>query len=238
MRGFFRAVRSAFSWRSVRVFACSVTAACTLLMISCTGAPPRIAGIYRMLSVVDNRTLNARYEQLSFFVQAEDDDGFSDISRLYLINDRNHLVWTLTPDTWERRQDHNQQWIGSNDVIMADGSAFPRGEYRVVLEDLAGSRDERTFVLDQAALKTAALPFPGLVVRDRSVVVSGSFPTVTVTALDPAGSFTARHTVSPGTVPISVITGRTAEPERRLDLYVHVFDEHDRVELVSGPYPY
>lgn len=238
MHAFLRAARAAVCPLSALRLWIAVAAACSLLLVSCSGAPPRIAGIYRMLSVVDNRTLNARYEQLSFFVQAEDDDGFSDISRLYLINDRNHLVWTLTPDTWEHRQDHNQRWIGSNDVIMADGSAFPRGEYRIVLEDLAGSRDERTFVLDQASLEPASLPFPTLAVRDHSVAVSGRFGSVTVTALDPAGSFAARREVSPGTVPISVITGRTSEPGRRLDLYVHVFDERDRVELVSGPYPF
>lgn len=238
MPDFSRAARAAAISITLRRIACAAAAACALLFVSCSGAPPRITGIYRMLSVVDNRTLNARYEQLSFFVEAEDDDGFSDISRLYLVNDRSHLVWTLTPETWERRQDRNQQWIGSNDVITADGSAFPRGEYRIVLEDLSGSRDERTFVLDQAVLKTSALPFPGLAVSDRSVAVSASFASVTVTALDPAGSFSARRTVSPGTVPISLITGRTAEPGRRLDLYAHVFDERDRVELVSGPYPY
>ncbi len=191
-----------------------------------------------MLTLVDNRTLNARYEQLSLFVQAEDEDGFADLSRLYLINDDRHLYWTLTADSWQKRQDRGQQWIGSNNFVMADGSEFPRGQYRVVLEDLSGARSERTFVIDQAEIKPSSVAFPALSISGDWVTVDSSLPGPTVAVIDPAGSFSAHKTVAPGRVALSALIGRAPEPGRRLDLYVHVFDPNRRVELLSGPFPY
>jgi len=209
-----------------------------IALISCSGSPPRIAGMYRQLAVIDNRTINARYEQLSVFVQPVDEDGFSDLARLYLINDRLHLFWSLSPDTWERRGNHNQQWIGSNNITMSDGSAFPRGEYRVVLIDLSGSRDERTFVIDQPELAGGSLTFPSLAIREQSVSVTSLLPAVTVSVIDPVGSFSARREVPVGSVPLTTIMGKEPEPGRRYDLYASVFDSKHRVELVTGPYPY
>ncbi len=96
--------RREFEWtRATHLTGAAALFAVALALFSCSGAPPRIAGIYRELAVVDNRTLNTRYEQLSVFVQPEDEDGFSDLAHLYLINDRAQLFWSLSPDTWERR---------------------------------------------------------------------------------------------------------------------------------------
>ena len=218
------------------------------LVFACSSAPPRITGLYSTLAVVDNRTLQAKYEQLSVFVQAEDENGFSDLAHLYVINDRANLYWALGPDSWERRGTQGQEWVGSNNIVMPDGSALPRGEYRVILVDISGARDERTFVLDHGPTKPDAVIFPALKLQSDQITVTGPYANDTVSVIDPTGreptgreptgQLSGRREVSPGTFPLPEILGRAPEPGRRLDLYVHTYDEGARVVLISGPYVY
>jgi hypothetical protein len=213
------------------------------LVLACSSAPPRITGLYSTLAVVDNRTLQAKYEQLSVFVQAEDENGFSDLAHLYIINDRADLYWALGPDSWERRGPQGQEWVGSNDIVMPDGSALPRGEYRVVLVDISGARDERTFVLDHGPTKPGAVVFPTLKLQSDRITVAGPYANDTVSVIDPTGrdptgQFSSRREVSPGTFTLPEILGRAPEPGRRLDLYVHTYDEAAGLVLISGPYVY
>ena len=208
------------------------------LLSSCSNVPPRIAGLYSQLALVNNLSERAVYEQLSLFVQPDSESRLSDIANVYVINDSAGLYWALNPDTWEKRGGEGQFWIGSNDLVMPDGSPMPRGEYRVVMTDLAGARAETSFVLDQARTPASELVFPSLKISGSEISVSSPARSAEVTVLDPAGSFSARREVSAGQVSIDRIIGRPPEPGRRLDLYVNAYDQQHRLVLLTGPYAY
>ena len=208
------------------------------LFASCSNVPPRISGLYTQLAIVNNLSEHAVYEQLSLFVQPDAESRLSDIAYVYVINDTAGLYWTLSPDTWEMRGTEGQFWIGSNDLVMPDGSALPRGEYRVIVSNLAGSRAETSFVLGQPSIPTSGLVFPSLKISGNEISVTSSVKSAEITVLDPAGSFSARREVSAGNITLNQILGRPPESGRRLDLYVDAYDPQRRLVLLTGPYEY
>lgn len=232
-----------------RALAALVLAAVPYLFSGCTGAPPQILEQKEQLLGVNNLTLGSRYEQLSVFVRAQDEDGFSDLEYLYVINDAAGLYWTFTPDTWEKTESGGSTWIGSSSIVMADYSALPRGEYRVVLVDLSGARDEKQFAVAAPALKLDSMSFPILTVSGdrvqvhaaRSPAPGGSGAQSVDILVDEGATGTPStgatvKTVTGTDVTIPQLTGHTVSQGQKLSLYVAARDEGTGIRLISGPY--
>lgn len=139
--------------------ACGALAvASTLLaaLAACETSPPELYELQWLLLDFDDRELGRRYESLSLFVRAGDEDGADDLDELYVILDDAELFWRLTAATWTRSEQGGAAWIGSNALSMPGREPFPAGEYRLLLLDLGGQRDTARFVIPAQRRPTPA----------------------------------------------------------------------------------
>ncbi|MDR1429139.1 MAG: hypothetical protein LBI85_02525 [Spirochaetaceae bacterium] len=176
-----------------------------LLFASCSQAEPRI--VRAVISLVYYQNQTGIQEAYSFFVLPEDDDGIKDLDTLYLYHDREELVWTLGSEDWISEDADGKAWIGSRGISMNDGP-LPRGQFRTVLEDKSGSRGERTFAFDGAALNR---PFPVFTITDGQFHIESSYPAHSLLWYDENGE-------SAGSSPLNSLDGTIgdlAPPESR-----------------------
>lgn len=118
-----------------------------ILLFSCSGADPVVYKLETTLQVWWHYP-HKYQERLLVQILADDDDGFDEIYEVYVINDESEVYWRSNQDEWDLVESEGNTWIVLNNIVTDDGSNIPRGEYRVVLLDLSGYRDERIFVLD------------------------------------------------------------------------------------------
>lgn len=113
-------------------------------LLSCTVAPPQVLDSRVEMQLVDDRDLGRVYPQLSVFLLAEDGDGVGDLELLYVIHDESRLYWRFRSDSWQRIEYGGNTWVGFSGLTMADYGSFPAGQYRLLIIDRAGERDETT----------------------------------------------------------------------------------------------
>lgn len=153
-------------------------------LASCSSHAPELRSVAARLFVRPEG--QSRAERLSVFANAYDEDGFADLSVLYLIHDESGLFWKLDEENWTEKDESGDTWVGSPELASfeasgadaATGLAFPRGPYRLVLVDKSGERAERTFRLDMARTGDAALP--SVSVKDGSIKVVSPYPSNTL----------------------------------------------------------
>jgi len=158
--------------------------AALLVLAGCSQAAPRIPAA--QLRLVYRQEDGAVRERFSFFISAEDEDGTEDLAEVYLLNDREQLVWKLTDADWIRLEKSGQTWIGSHDIAMADDGGLPRGAYRAVLVDKGGARAERTLAFDDAAVQRRA--FPSLRFETGRYTVLSAYPEHQLIVYDEKGA--------------------------------------------------
>lgn len=156
---------------------------------------------------------------------------------MYLIHDGEDLFWVCNPENWDKRQKGEDVWIGSNNIRMADRSPLPRGEYRIILLDKAGERQEQPLYLSTKPIDPKDFTFPELTIRN------GEF-----SLKSPYGIHTFRL-YSGDEKLISVVESNSLrvdtedllpEADRRRSLaevWVYVYDDTAGFSLLSGPFP-
>ncbi|MDR1257404.1 MAG: hypothetical protein LBJ86_06625 [Spirochaetaceae bacterium] len=151
-----------------------VLAACFIFTAfsSCTRSSPTIAYSTMSLNYIEGDT--GVTPSLSFFVLADDDDGYEDIDELRLYSDYEGLSWVFKADEWIRHDEAGNTWIGARNIAMAGGETFPSGQYRAVLVDKAGERSERTFGFDVPEIPRFA--FPKLAINEDSYTITSEYP--------------------------------------------------------------
>lgn len=117
--------------------------------LSCSGANPVIYTFKTAVQVVGSPARpDAAVEQLLLQLLAGDDDGFNELYEVYVIHDESQLYWRITSDQWNTFTVGSEQWITIRPLKSYGGRPLPRGAYRLVLRDLSGYEDEKTFTLD------------------------------------------------------------------------------------------
>jgi hypothetical protein len=139
---------------------------------SCSRSAPAIEFSTISLNYIEGDS--APLLALSFFVLANDDDGYDDLAELRLYNDYDGLLWSFTPETWMRYDEAGNTWLGSRKIAMADGEVFPSGQYRAVLIDKGGERMERVFGFEVPSIPR--YPFPKLTVADGNYTIDSEYP--------------------------------------------------------------
>ncbi len=117
------------------------------LTISCSGADPVIYDLQWDLQSFKEYPSQDVYERLVLHILADDDDGFDEIYELYVINDDSERYWRITQDEWDILTLANLDWIAINSIVSEQYEKLPRGEYRVLILDYSGFRDERNFFI-------------------------------------------------------------------------------------------
>lgn len=175
--------------RRARLLALTALAllAAVLPLLSCSGHLPELTAVEYRLSVSPLDSAGSEFgEQLSVFAAVRDEDGFKDLAALHVLHDESEYLWTLVPESWTRRDQNKEIWIGSTGLSSPDAGLLPRGLYRVVLEDLAGGSDQTSFTLG-AGLE-AGLEFPVIRKEGELVIVLSKYARTELLFLDRSGS--------------------------------------------------
>ncbi|TFG82310.1 MAG: hypothetical protein E4H20_07930 [Spirochaetales bacterium] len=213
-----------------RVVACLATLV-FVLSSACAVNPPGISSESHRLIVMADGPNGARSERLSIFLAVSDKDGLSDLDRLFILHDESELSWTLTPDTWQVREEGSRISVGSNGLSPPSGNALPRGRYRALLYDLAGERADYTFTV--SAPNTADYALPSLSLDRNTVRIDSPYPTNTAFFLDSGGNVTRTVAVKPGSIDLDTLWGDGAWRSDADYLAVYGLDPGSELGLFS-----
>ena len=159
------------------------------LFIGCTGKPPEIMRVFQQINLINDREQNIIYQSLSLFVQASDPDGFEDIEEIYIINDSEELFWRIDSESWIKTGSGDEILIGSNSICIPDGSPLPKGEYRILLQDIGGDTAEQSFVLESTLSESLRYYIPEISIDKGEISVSGKADSYTLWIYDKNGQY-------------------------------------------------
>jgi hypothetical protein len=154
------------------LFFSAAAALCSFFLMDCSRSAPEIAFSMMALNYVEDDS--GPVPTLTFFVIANDEDGYEDLAELRLYNDADGLLWSWTPEIWEKHEEDSKTWVGARNIGMAGGETFPSGQYRAVLLDKGGERTERTFGFDVPAVPR--YKFPKLTINDGNYLLDCEYP--------------------------------------------------------------
>lgn len=118
-----------------------------LTLFSCGNNPPELKQIRKQINyiyLVDKEKIET---EVSFVLNAKDEDGDEDLEAIYIINDKNQVYWQLEKQDWLIREVLGIKWIGFNHLKNIKGIKPYTGNYRILIIDQAGERDETYFFL-------------------------------------------------------------------------------------------
>jgi hypothetical protein len=214
---------------------CAVPAA-FLLLAACTGKPPEIQRVVSQLMVTADPDSGATGERMSVFLVANDPDGFDDIASLYLIQDEAEVFWKLEPSGWTKTIQEKETWIGSNGILMPDGSPMPRGEYRALLQDKGGDTVESSFNLSAPTIDAARIEFPKAAAVDGSLSFSGLKESSELWVYDTADRFVTAVPLEKDPVAVAPIVQQNPGLREGFRYRVYTWDKEKGVGLLAGPY--
>jgi hypothetical protein len=170
--------------RGIAVFASLLGMA---LLASCGGEAPELLALEWRLE--ERPAKEGNYESLSVFASVRDYEGVDNLESLSVVNDGEKLAWRLSPSNWTRQETGGDVWIGASDLAMADYGKLPKGEYKVIVTDLAGQQKAMSFRIGSAATGgTAPRAMPALRMAGEAVAIDSGWPETLVLAYDGAGS--------------------------------------------------
>lgn len=145
---------------------------------SCSGAYPRIHDIRYKVVLLQGANEAPPQESLSLALDVTDEDGIEDLEAVALVQDAEELYWKIQRDQWEWKPFGGGKWLVCSGLLSRPGKPFPRGEYRVMVTDMAGYQAERAFALRAESSK---IIFPSIEKKDGKLVLKrGSGPTLLV----------------------------------------------------------
>lgn len=207
------------------------------LLAGCEGAPPEIADTFVQITVFKNlRTLQAE-EILSLFLIVRDEDGDDDLESIYLLNDSQELFWKLDALNWEKTDRKGSRWVGSSSIQMPDGSAFPRGKYRVIASDQAGDRDEKEIQINMPGIDLSKFVFPELSITDKTASVVNRGENEKFLYFNSSDRFLDFSFVPDGPLTVDNFPRiNDLRSETNNKLYLYHFESEEGYGVLTGPY--
>ena len=209
------------------------------ILVNCTGNPPEIVQSFHQLNIKKDPGTGLIREQLSVFVQVQDEDGFDDIETLVIFTETDDLVWEFNSNNWEYRERDGEEWIGFTALAMPDYSPIPRGEYQVEVTDLAGEKRNTAFYLTAEKADYDKIPFPRFREAEEGFLYKNQSETVTdlaVWVFDPGDNFLGSYKVKQeGIIPVESIIPRGRNP-RSYTFFAYGYWNTPGTGLIQGPY--
>lgn len=198
----------------------------------CGGAAPEILFADAELFLVEDRATGTVGESLRLYVAVNDDDGIEDLSALSVVHDESDLYWQASAEEWVVVDQDGDSWIGLPDLRPISGNVFPRGRYRLILEDGSLQETEGSFTITAPPLETGSVVFPSLITDGPVPTVAADGPVV-VRVFTRAGRLVVSREVSAGPLGDAIL-GEIPE-ESGLQVYLSS-PPGDAVRLMSGPF--
>ena len=226
--------------RSYLLFIILFTFSLLIIALSaCSRKPPEIYESYWQLIIVNDTETKQIYEKLSFFINAYDADGFDDIDKIYLIHDTEELFWEINPQTWNKSDIHGETWIGSNGVIMQNYADIPEGGYRIVLQDMSGEYDEKTFMIKRPDIRKSKIIFPKPEIKEKKLYVKGDSPVYSLWIYDRKWNFISPpFEVKYTGFDLQRVVARKKELVEGFYYSLYIYDNSIKRGIQSGPYFY
>lgn len=207
-----------------------------LVLFSCESSAPEIAIVHWQLVAVNDLEDNIRYEKLVVYLQASDEDGDKDLDKVYIINDENELFWEIPSSQWIVLERDGLKWYGYADFVMHDKSAFPRGNYRFMITDVSGERDDKEIYLNIDRLDLKKMHFPSIKVEDDKVYVDTKHDNTMTIIYDYNKRYITGNIIEYDVTPLREFPDYTnLYGGRRNNLYLYVTTEAG-YGLLSGPF--
>jgi len=149
---------------------------------SCTNSEPVIS--FGFIQLVLYQGEPSPREYFSFFILAEDEDGYENLDELFIFHDREQLRWHLKSDEWLHYTFDEKNWIGTKSMTVPSG-ILPNGVYRVVLFNKGGESTQRSFTYDG----NVNFPFPAVEISGGVYTVSSQWPVNRFICYDSSGNY-------------------------------------------------
>ena len=159
-----------------------ITVVTAILAVSCTRSEPEIS--YGFIKLVMYQGEEGPQENFSFFIIPNDEDGFENLSELYLFHDKEQLRWKINSDDWQRYAYDGRDWIGTKSISINEGK-LPRGVFRAVLVNKGGESTERNFTYDGNVRHS----FPELDINNGVYNIKSQWPVNRLVCYDSSGNF-------------------------------------------------
>ncbi len=215
--------------------AMAVLTVALLALAGCAGKPPEISRVFAQPIFVHDLAAKSDWVRLGVFVVATDPDGQDDLDSLYVINDAAELYWKIGKDAWVSATAEGEPWIGTNTFTVPGGAPPPAGEYRVVLQDLAGETVEDTFTLPRMDFPSAGA-YPGAAIGAEEVAVSGGGDTTQLWIVGKDGKQVGSVPVPKETRRVPLAQVHQAGGASGSSLWVYTLDRGRLFGLLAGPY--
>lgn len=164
-----------------------------LSFASCGMEPPEI--LSSEWRIESRPSKQGSYESLSVFANAKGSDPASDLESLVVVNDEAGLSWKIIDSNWTLQKEGSDTWIGASDLAMADYKPLPRGEYRLVITNLAGQRAEASFSLQETA---GRYPAPVLSSVSGRLKIDSGWPQSFLLCYDASGGLVDAREITSG----------------------------------------
>ncbi len=205
-----------------------------LLLSKCSGSVPNITQLVWQINFIQKAEGGSHYMKLSVFTMINDEDGITDIDKIYIITDEAELFWVLDSTSWSMKVISGSNWLGSNNIRMNNYSNLPAGTYRVLVIDKAGERDSRNFYISPAMVKSIKNNiFPKLYIND-SIQLESKFQDNTLWVYDNAMKIIKKYKMDNGKINRSIISSDTSNKAAWISIYS--YDPESGTGLIKGPY--
>lgn len=163
-----------------------------------------------------------------------DEDGIEDLEAVALVQDAEELYWKIRRDQWEWKPFGGGKWAVCSGILSQPGRPFPRGEYRVVVTDMAGYRAEREFSVRAEPFKVT---FPSIQKKDGTLVLNPGSGSTILVLTSSAGTILGSFPLKRGENPLQPILASPAirTQAKEFFLYSKTSDREGPI-WIKGPY--
>jgi len=201
-------------------------------LLSCSENAPVINQVFWQINLRQGTDLSVR-EELNVFLQTSDEDGLEDLQSLYVINDERGTYWQVDKEEWNSKNIRKETWIGKSSLINNQSSYIDRDNYRVLIIDSAGSRDEGEISVNTPALDLKDIPFPRVSIEtDFLAIESPKRVGLLIWFYDDAGNFLGEVKTAAGRVPMAP-PNKTPTAVDSIEVYTYWPEKG--VGLINGP---
>ncbi len=167
--------------------------------------------------------------ELAAYAQVSDEDGFADLSEMYLIHDQQYLYWVSSRDEWKYIDQNGENWISIPRIKVNSSQDLP-GLYRAVLIDDSGAQVEREHAVPQ--LDNSDDLQPSIRYNDDTIEIQGDHSIYRLSVYSAGGRHLASSTIEDPVIPFSNITGERGE----LSVYVNTLVPRKGYLFRTGPF--
>ncbi|MDC7225508.1 MAG: hypothetical protein PQJ61_01945 [Spirochaetales bacterium] len=207
------------------------------LCSGCGNNPPELKQIYNQINFINTPGSDTVLAEMVVYINTDDEDGSDDIISMNVIHEKSELYWTADSDSWIERDSRGMKWSGSHHISMPDGGLLPAGEYRVLITDKAGERDEDTIFVPLIKNVPDVRSFPEIMFADEGTFElkspeSGN----TISFYDPAGRLLGAYRATAGLVNIESLRDGTSVLKKYRTVTAAYYNNRIGAGIVSGPY--